>query len=84
MHKQYNIAVSRYDHAINLAVSIVGSKNELANKIGASPASVTYWSTRKKRMGYDYALAIEEATNGQVKASDLFLSRANFERGLKS
>ena len=83
MQESYSIAVSKYNRAIRSAVSIVGSKRELAQKVGVSPSAVTNWLQRTKRMKYDYALAIEEVTEGKVKASDLFLSRKDFEKGTK-
>ncbi len=80
MQQAYSTAIATYDRAILSAISIVGSKRELAEKVGVSPAAVTSWIQRKKRMKYDYAMAIEEATGGKVKARDLFLRIKDFSK----
>ncbi len=76
----YSDPVCKFRRAMLKAISIVGTKSDLSRRIGASPSSVTHWTQGNKRMKYEYAIEIEKATGGEVKASDLFLSKQDFDR----
>jgi DNA-binding transcriptional regulator YdaS (Cro superfamily) len=49
----------------------VGSQAELARRIGVSRAQVNHWLNRGDKISYEYLIAIETATNGQVSRHDL-------------
>ena len=79
----YSDPICKFRRALIKAISIVGNKSELSREIGASPSAITHWTQGNKRMKYEYALGIEKATGGEVKASDLFLSKHDFERSMR-
>ena len=57
--------------AIKKAVDIVGGQNELARRLGIGQSRVWNWIHRDAKVSAEYAAAIEAATDGAVKKSDL-------------
>ncbi|WP_366526518.1 Cro/CI family transcriptional regulator [Acidiferrobacter sp.] len=57
---------------IKRAVQAMGSQAALARSIGVTQASVSLWSQGKRRPRVDHALAIEAATRGVVRCSDIY------------
>lgn len=55
---------------IEMACELVGSQSALARKIGVKPQAVQKW-VAKKYTPIRRALAVEKATDGKIKASQL-------------
>ena len=57
--------------ALQRAVDIMGGQKSLAEAIGVKQQHVWNWLNRDKRIPLERAIAIENATAGQVTAADL-------------
>lgn len=55
--------------ALQRAIDIVGSGSELARRLGLTPWAVNKWNP--EQVPADRCLAIEQATEGRVKAEEL-------------
>ncbi|HEX4044699.1 MAG TPA: YdaS family helix-turn-helix protein [Gammaproteobacteria bacterium] len=65
------------------AIKILGSRRNLANLLGISPQRLNGWLNDEKSMGYEYAIAIEYLTHGQIKAEQLLPFEARLFKKLK-
>ena len=61
----------RETEALQRAVAIVGSQSALARKLGLKQAHVWNWLNKAKRVPGEAVLAIEAATEGKVKRTEL-------------
>ncbi len=57
--------------ALQRAVLLLGSQTKLAMAIGVRQQNIWAWLNRNKRVPAEFCKPIEEATDGEVKASEL-------------
>ncbi len=63
------------------ACRVIGSQDKLAKKIGVKLTRLNAWINMSINIPYEYALAIEGATEGIVKAEELSPEKARIANG---
>jgi DNA-binding transcriptional regulator YdaS (Cro superfamily) len=53
------------------AIKIIGSRQKMIKHLGISAQRLNAWLNGHIDMGYEYALALQYLTNGQIKAYQL-------------
>lgn len=53
------------------AIKIIGSRQKMIKHLGISAQRLNAWLNGHIEMGYEYALALQYLTNGQIKAHQL-------------
>ncbi len=53
------------------AIKIIGSRQKIIKELGISAQRLYAWLNGHIDMGYEYALALQYLTNGQIKAHQL-------------
>jgi DNA-binding transcriptional regulator YdaS (Cro superfamily) len=67
----------KHQNGLFKAIKYFGSQQALANAIGASQRTISYWLNREKRIPYKYAVNIFYKTKGHISLNEL--APENFE-----
>ncbi len=85
-HQLKQIAAREYmlsDDPLLRAIKILGSRQEIIKMLGITRQRLNAWLNGNVAMGYEYALALEHLTCGQVTATELVPEKIHVLKKLK-